>query len=170
MPQILIEKEARDVLDKNDIRLVKKVSRGHDRGAHNPNPDYVEYAVFKRGDLLFKFSTRTTLSPEEADTKTLGIEVIEKCLDCAKGEEYNNQGEFLCAAMSRYLNPQSEMEAQEFEEICHDLEYFNVQNDLSTNLPSYKINIALMEENRELLSKSLEELKAIEAARASQKQ
>jgi hypothetical protein len=170
MPQILIENEARQILDKSNICLVKKVSRGHNRAANNPNPDYVEYAIFKNGDMLFKFSTRTTLKPEETDTKTLGTEVVEKCLECASGEEYNNQGEFLYAAISRYLNPQSEMEAQEFEEICHDLEYFNVQNDLSTGMPSYKVNIALVEENRELLSKTLEELKAIEASRASQKQ
>lgn len=170
MHRILVEKEAREILDKNGICLVKIVSRGHDRGAHNPNPDYVEYAAYKDGLMMYKFRERKTLSPEEAHTKTLGIEVIEKCLECASGEEYNNQGEMLYAAISRYLNPQSEMEAQEFEEICHDLEYFNVQNDLSTNLPSYKVNIVHVEENRELLTKTLEVLKAIEASRLTQKQ
>ena len=170
MPQILIEKEARDVLDKNNIKLLKKVSRGLERSANNPNADYVLYAIMKDNDVIFKFSTRTTVKEDELSTSTLGIEVIEKCLECASGEEYNNQGEFLYAAMSRYLNPQSEMEAQEFEEICHDLGHFNVSNDLSTGLPSYVIDIALLEENRELLTKSLEELKAIEASRASQKQ
>ena len=73
MPQILIEKEAREILDKNDIRLIKKVSRGHNRDANNPNPDYIEYAIIKDGDILFRFSTRTTLKPEELSTSTLGI-------------------------------------------------------------------------------------------------
>ena len=167
---ILIENEARDILNKNGICLIKKASMCNDRGAHNPNPDRVEYAAYKDGVMLYKFSTRTTLSPEEARTKTLGIEVLEKCLECASGEDYNNQGEMLYAAISRYLNPQSEMEAQEFEEICHDLKYFYVQNDLSTHLPSYKVNIELVEENRELLTKVIEELKALEASRLTQKQ
>lgn len=170
MPQILIEKEARDVLDKNNIQLLKKVSRGLNRSASNPNADYVLYAIMKGNDILFKFSTRTTLKEDELSTSTLGTEVIEKCLECASGKDYNEQGEFLYAAMSRYLNPQSEMEAQEFEEICHDLSHYNVSNDPSTGLPAYSINIALLEENRELLTKSLEELKAIESARATQKQ
>ena len=62
------------------------------------------------------------------------------------------------------------MEAQEFEEICHDLENFNVSNDPSTGLPSYKINIALMEENRELFLKTIEELKALKNAKPAEKE
>lgn len=170
MPYILVEKEARDILDKNNIVITKKVSRGINRSASNPNADYILYAITKDNKPLFSYSTRTALPENYNLTTTLGIEVIEKCLECAKGEEYNNQGEFLYAAISRYLNPQSEMEAQEFEEICHDLEYFNISNDPSTGLPSYKINIALLEENRELLSKTIEELKSLKNAKPAEKE
>ena len=170
MPYILVEKEARDILDKNNIRITKKVSRGQNRDATNPNPDYVCYLITKDNAQLFKYSTRTTLSAEDNAKTTLGDEVIEKCLECASGQDYNNQGEFLYAAISRYLNPQSELEAQEFEEICHDLSYFNVSNDLSTGKPSFSIDIALLEENRELLSKTIEELKALKSTKTTEKE
>ena len=170
MPYILVEKEARDILNKNNIIITKKVSRGHYRDDNNPNPDYICYRIMKDNEQIFKFSSRTTLAADEQSTTTLGAEVIEKCLECAQGEEYQNQGEFLYAAISRYLNQQSELEAQEFEEICHDLSYFNVSNDLSSGKPSFVIDIALMEENREILSKTLEELKALKSAKSSEKQ
>ena len=170
MAYILVEKEARDILNKNNIRITKQISRGHYRDYNNPNPDYVCYSIMKDNQQLFKYSSRTTLSEKENSPTTLGTEVLEKCLECAKGEEYNNQGEFLYTAISRYLNPQSELEAQEFEEICHDLSYFNVSNDLSSGNPSFSIDIALMEENRELLTKTIEELKALENAKPVEKQ
>ena len=82
----------------------------------------------------------------------------------------NRANELVQIEHARKIVHGKKTEAQEFEEICHDLGYFNVSNDLSTGLPSYVIDIALLEENRELLTKSLEELKAIETSRASQKQ
>ena len=59
---------------------------------------------------------------------------------------------------------------QEFEEICHDLSYFNVSNDLSSGKPSFSIDIVIMEENRELLSKTLQDLRELKNAKSTEKE
>lgn len=170
MFSVLIERDANEILKAKGLSVHKSVSCGFNRDASNPNPDVVSYAIVKDGQSLFIYTTRTTLSKEDIEKKNYGVDVLESCLNYVNNnQDYQNQIQALMAALSASNNASSEQEYNDFEKICDDLNRYTALTQTKEEASSCIINVELLEENKELIAQTLEQLKELEASKQAVK-
>ncbi len=168
MADIKLCDEAIKVLKDSGFDVAIDIHYGSDR--RDFSPDTVTYIVSKDGEVVYRTSFRSEEKEPKYRGKDFGSEVLADCLELEKNAKYQEAARTFKRELAELLelqkshNPlkmnQKRTQKALVEKLCH----YSESRGAAVDAYDIAVTVPLYEDNKEVIAKVLEELKALELA------